>query len=143
MAVLDEGDPPIRKRGTHDEYPEWWQVEAAIRGQPVEGWVHSRYLRAGTSKTQDWPERGALPAAHLSRHKHRRDSFGRCFPINEEGRPYRTAEDEAGRRKQPLEIARYLDPGNAQHQRYAAGDSGAEIYAYDFCSLARAYLPRV
>ncbi len=145
LAVLGEGDL-IRKRRAHAERPDWWYVEATIDDATAKGWVDSTFLQAGAPPPEVWRKRGRLPASHLGRQGQTRSSAeGRCYPLNEDAAPRRTASQPAECRDQLGRIVDFLDPGNDEHLRYwgAKGDHQAEIYVHDFCALARVFVPRV
>ncbi|MEQ8652988.1 MAG: N-acetylmuramidase domain-containing protein [Kiloniellales bacterium] len=145
LAVLSEGNP-LRKLRAHAEQPDWWFVEATLDAASAKGWVESADLQPGAPMSPAWPKRARLPASHLGRQGQMRSSAeGRCYPLNEEGMPTRSATEPAERREQLGKIANYLDPANSEHLRYMPSEEGnhVEAYAYDFCALARVFIPRV
>ncbi len=75
----------------------------------------------------------------------RRFDGGRAFPLGEPGRPRRTSDDAGERVTQLRAIIDYLDSASPGHLRYKPRGSTTfcNIYAYDLCTLAGAYLPRV
>jgi predicted chitinase len=132
----------------------WGVVRARVNGQVVEGYVSVAHLGKLTAKdkekaveTETLPER-AIPEVHLSRNNPtvtRRRDGGRAHPLGEPGCPGRTGRTPETRRRQLIEIVRYLDCESDAHLRYLprSRTTFCNVYAYDYCYLAGAYLPRV
>ncbi len=125
--------------------PLWWQVQVALGGGLVTGFVNAHYLSALTkpAPVADAPALPAsLPVCHLKPSKHRRrDDVGQAFPLDEPEMPARTTADPAT----TLAIIRWLEPDKSSHARYkaAGGKTYCNIYAYDFCQRMQVFLPRV
>lgn len=130
----------------------WARVRVAIGGQLTEGLVSAQHLRAATTRavtalaTARAPL--AIPAVHLQEGRRdvtRRRDGGHAFPLGEPSMPRRRAADPVRRAAQMHEIIAYLDSERRSHLRYGPKTTATycNIYAYDYCYLAGAYLPRV
>ena len=86
-----------------------------------------------------WPE------AHATRRNITRNDRGGVYKLSEQGAPARDpSADSASKAEALRRIALWLDPkGSARYQRGESGRTRCNIYAYDFVTLAGAYLPRV
>lgn len=85
----------------------------------------------------------AIPAVHLdSKGTTRKLNRKRPFRLDEAGRPNR---QNKGSVSELTDILDWLDVENAQHLRYQPTKTKTycNIYAYDYCTLAGAYMPRV
>lgn len=148
----------------------WFLVRVLVGGQLTQGFVHGDFLDeiavaatpkavarraiaggAKKAKVRSAATAGAsatIPAVHLGEGrpdvKRARDG-GHAHPLGEPGMPRRTEGSDEARAGQLLDIVRYLDPEKASHARYAPKTTATycNVYAYDFCYLAGAYLPRV
>lgn len=90
----------------------------------------------------------AIPEVHLpivGRTVSRNQTAGRAFPLNEPNQPTRDGSTSTQQRNQLTQIINWLRVEVSQ--RYAPVPSQhktfCNIYAYDYCYLARTYLPRV
>ena len=132
----------------------WVKVRAVQNGQVLEGFVASRYL----AKILQKPEVSAPPPiteegfqiqpVHLSENRSditRLRDGGRAYPIGEAGRPRLTGTEIDTKVRNLIAIINYLNPENTNHKRYwpQGRTTYCNIYAYDYCYLARVYLPRV
>jgi predicted chitinase len=147
LATLPQGTPVAVLGDAGDG---WVRVHVVIGGQTVEGFVSAAFLRATAPAAvhpEAPPQPRAIPPVHLQEGRRdvtRRGTSGRAFPLGEAGMPRRTG--AASRRAgQLLDIVAWLDNENRAHQRYGPTTSATfcNIYAYDYCHLAQAYLPRV
>ena len=91
-----------------------------------------------------------LPEVHLRRKPgaitRRTDlpNHGGAYPLSEANMPRRNAILPQKRREEIASIIQWLDSENVGHLRYRpTGPTYCNIYAYDFCTLAGVYLPRV
>ncbi|MCZ7582837.1 MAG: glycoside hydrolase family 19 protein [Deltaproteobacteria bacterium] len=126
----------------------WSKVRAVLSGRVCEGFVSSQYLQPAASAPEAPAIDFAIPPAHLKDNRPditRVRDGGRAYPLGEANRPSRPGPHAGDRANQLLAIARYLDSENPAHERYwpKGGTTYCNIYAYDFCCLAGAYLPRV
>jgi len=143
VAILSEPAP----RG-------WSLVRCDLHGRLIEGFVATAFLaplapRAATvTGTRLIPRPIVIPPAHLrtgNRRVTRARDGGRAHPLGEAGVPRRSGSRAPTKARQLLDIVAYLDCEQTAHRRYRAtrGKTFCNIYAYDYCYLAGAYLPRV
>lgn len=129
------------------EAPGWWRVSTEVAGQPLEGFVTAEFLKAVASGAQAMSGR-VPPEVHLPHSpgvEVTRRNERRAHPLNEVSMPRRRVgtTDPAG---DLTRIIEWLDVENDAHLRWKPIPNGAtfcNIYAYDVCYLAGAYLPRV
>ncbi|WP_128543081.1 SH3 domain-containing protein [Larkinella soli] len=123
----------------------WWEVSTTIEGTDVEGFVSSAFLVPETAFVPPLPH-SSLSPVHLSTNKPvvRANKDRMAFALNEPGQKTRdktgSGEEKAA---QLTAIVNWL--GVEKNNRYAPTPSQTfcNIYAYDYCFLAGAYLPRV
>jgi hypothetical protein len=138
----------------------WLRVRVELNGTLREGYVAMRYLAplpAPVMPEAVQPLDGepmpavaerAVSAVHLREDRPditRAFDGGRAFPLGEPDRPRRDGGMVDERVAQVLVIVDYLDSASPAHKRYApkGGTTYCNIYAYDFCTLGGAFLPRV
>jgi hypothetical protein len=147
IAVLPNGHVVRLLQGRPDEA--WCRVETVLQGGSVQGFVARRNL---APIAQDEPReaavsRGAeLPAVHLRADNPasaRSRTSGRAFPLAEPGAPRRSGGSPAERRAELAAIVDWLAVDTSARYQPAEGATYCNIYAYDYCSLAGVYLPRV
>jgi len=134
---------------TNSSNPDWWLVSALVNSNTFSGYVASRYLR-------EIPV--AVPAQQLNPHKviavhyatspdsNRASINARHAPLSEANLPLRDVSPSAARLTKIADvykIADYLDVANSARYQPTPKSTYCNIYAYDFCYLAQAYLPRV
>lgn len=75
----------------------------------------------------------------------RQHDGGRAFPLGEPGRPVRTGASAEEKAASLGAVIEWLGVDDPTHRRYPRQGSTTfcNIYAYDYCHLAGAYLPRV
>lgn len=143
IAVLPEGTI-VDKLG--DAGDGWWRVRTTLNGVAVEGFVSARYL-ARVLATDPTPTiTVAVGPVHLEEGRRditRAGTSGRAYPLGEPGRPPAPSGVGAGRRDGLLAIIDWLDVEAGARWRPGGGATFCNIYAYDVCYLAGAFLPRV
>jgi hypothetical protein len=81
---------------------------------------------------------------HLSTtHKVSRDNTRWAFPLNENDQPIRAGNNAETKVEMIHEIIDWLDVEDSERYRKGNGSTYCNIYAYDFCYLSQAYIPRV
>lgn len=124
----------------------WWQVSTKLQGSDLTGFVNRTFL----VKIEDFtdPETvNTIASVHLQRTAavtRRNKAF--AFALNEAGQPRRDTTASPGDKVEALtRIVDWLDVENTAHLRYKpiTNATYCNIYAYDYCYLARVYLPRV
>lgn len=124
----------------------WIMAEAELGGQTVTGYVERRFLTA-PEEFEHWlpPQEGITEVHMATGHPGARRGKGayRPFPISESDAPTRDVQGNPEERAAQLtRILKWLDVENSA--RYQPGrHTYCNVYVYDFCYLARAYLPRV
>jgi hypothetical protein len=114
----------------------WWKVSTTVANVNLTGCVDSQFLEAAPSTG------GTVPAVHLPNPTSlvARTNKRWAFALNEEDPPTRDGTDPADL----TAIVKWLDVQKATHLRYKpTAATFCNIYAYDYCYLAGAYLPRV
>jgi predicted chitinase len=152
MATLAQGSL-VAKIADATE-PGWVRVRVVLNGQLAEGFVKSEFLRAvspaarAAAPVEPITATTDIPPVHLQEGRSditRQRDGGQAFPLGEPGMPRRTGSDPATKVRQLLAIVDYLDTEKKAHARYGPKTTATycNIYAYDYCYLARVYLPRV
>lgn len=143
MAVLHAGQQVQRLAGDSTAY--WWQISAEVGGTSLTGWVASDYLEPVQASPSAPDSFTALRAVHLSEGPQttRAVDGRRAFPLGEPGIPRRNATTHAGKVEDLGRIIQALDVENSARYLPDGGTTYCNIYAYDYCYLARVYLPRV
>lgn len=150
MAALAQGTPVAKVADAAE--PGWIRVRAVLGGQLAEGFVKTEFLRSIAPEDARRVSRatGAAEVRPVNLKEGRSDvtrrgDSGRAFPLGEAGMPRRTASDPATRVRQLVDIVNYLDSEKRTHARYGPKTSATfcNIYACDYCYLAKVYLPRV
>lgn len=147
IAVLPQGHRVEKLEEATDSA--WWRVVTEVGGSAVEGFVAQRFLATALPAPAAQPApaaatTGPFPAVHLEAGRadiHRRRDGGRAYPLGELDRPPRAD----GTIATLTTIADWLAVDDPAHLRYQRKGSTTfcNIYAYDYCELAGAYLPRV
>jgi hypothetical protein len=137
LGVLPQ-DSVVEKLGDADA-PGWWRVKAVLSGTAVEGYVASRYL-AAESQSVGLVHTGLRPVHLETGGPVRRNATGqRASPLNEPNQPIRSLPDPAALSS----IVAWLAVERSARYQPIGGTTFCNIYAYDYCCLAAAYLPRV
>ena len=128
---------------------DWLKISAIVNGNSLVGYVASRYLReipatvpAGQKNPHNVPE-----VNYASSPDSRRDSItARHEPLGEANMPQRNVGSGATPATKIADIYKivdYLDVVNSARYQPTSKTTYCNIYTYDFCYLAQAYLPRV
>jgi hypothetical protein len=134
------------KKLAESSTPGWWEVSTTLDGGNMTGFINSTFL----TPTADFvpPESvSGIKSVHLTRTASvARSNKAFAFALNENGQPRRDPNASAANKAAKLtEIVEWLDVANTNHLRYKRLPNATycNIYAYDYCFLARVYLPRV
>lgn len=141
IALLPQGHLVTKIRVSPNN-PNWVEISTILSGALFVGYVNGTYL--AESDTVVFPVFDQLGGVHLEPPKGLRAKRGMwAYPLSETNLPKRNLNASAAVQKQALlDIVDWLDV--TQSDRYRPGrDTYCNIYAYDYCSLAGAYLPRV
>lgn len=120
-------------------------MDTILAGNPLEGFLAHRFLKA-EGDFQEAPAESGVRAVHLRENRPevtRQNQNLLAFPLGEAGRPARDPANPAVHVAQLLEIVDYLSVDTSLRYAKRNGDTFCNIYAYDYCYLANAYLPRV
>lgn len=142
IAVLPQGASVIRLAVAAGD---WWHVRVELQGAAVEGFANSKFLAAAETPT-DLASASQIGPVHLKENRTditRDRDGGRAYPIGEPDRPRRLSGDAAARRAGLLAIIDWLNVEQGERWLPAGGTTYCNIYTYDVCYLAGAYLPRV
>ncbi len=132
---------------TNNSNPDWWFVSAIVNGNTINGYVASRYLREIPVLTAQQLNPHGVTAVHYAKspESNRASINARHAPLSEANLPQRNigaGATPATKITDVYTIVNFLDVVNSA--RYQPTKSTyCNIYAYDFCYLAQAYLPRV
>ncbi|MBS1830893.1 MAG: SH3 domain-containing protein [Acidobacteria bacterium] len=119
----------------------WWKIRTTFHNTPLEGFVHSQHLEpAATAPTRATTT--GITAVHLGEHANAKldSTGGRAFALGDPTKPRRgsaTPATDLGT------IIGYLDVERSARYQPTSASTFCNIYAYDYCYLAKAYLPRV
>ncbi len=121
----------------------WWRVTTTLNDSPAEGFVNRKFLSpaGGPAPTAQGISRVDLPTTGMSV---TRENKLRSHPLTEEPPTRRHSSDTAEKRVEA--IRRLIDWFKVESSaRYlpGGGSTFCNIYAYDYCFMTEAYLPRV
>lgn len=136
VAPLPGGQRVIRLSNSGD--PGWWRISTVLDGHPLEGFVANSHLQEATAPYPVPPVHRAATARRSQPANQTGDK-----PLGESGQPVRTAADSKGKVEQLRNIITWLDVEHEARYEATGGATYCNIYAYDYCFLADAYLPRV
>jgi hypothetical protein len=141
LALLPQGQL-VDKIRVAPGTTKWFEVSTILNGTLFTGFVDGSFLaeRANTV----FPVFNQLQGVHLEPPQAMRAKRGTwAYPLSEPNMPKRNIQADLEERKQELlRIVDWLDVPNSD--RYQPGQNTyCNIYAYDYCCLADAYLPRV
>ncbi|MGH9657677.1 MAG: SH3 domain-containing protein [Bryobacteraceae bacterium] len=139
IALLPQGHLVTKLADADD--PAWIRVSTTLDGASLEGFVAREHLlpEAGAPTP---PAAAGLRPVHLRENRPevtRQNQSLLAFPLGESDRPSRTAPDPA----ELVAIVDYLAVDSSPRYQKRHGDTFCNIYAYDYCCLARVFLPRV
>lgn len=124
---------------------DWWKVQTTLHGRTATGFVNKEYLSpANEVAPQDAPPRVAavhLPTAGLS--VTRANAWHAC-PLTEVPPVIRDENDGPAEKVSALrQIIDWLDVERSPRYLARGRTTFCNIYAYDYCYLAKAYLPHI
>lgn len=134
----------VNKLG-ESEQPDWWRISTHFKDVDWEGFSKRTLMvpDAGFSPTES---SNRITPVHLQRSSPviRNQKGLEAFRLNEQPQPSRDANGTAAQKVEQLgQVIDWL--GVSHNKRYLPTESATfcNIYAYDYCCLAGAYLPRV
>lgn len=123
----------------------WWKVQVSLNGATTTGFVNNRFLSPASEGTEETEQNGVV-AAHLSTTGIivTRQGFSRAHPLTEVPPVKRKQTDPAAERVSAIrQIIGWLKVTTSARYRPTGGSTYCNIYAYDYCFMTGAYLPRV
>lgn len=146
IVVLPQGTP-VDKTGDSN-LAGWFEVETVVAGKKLRGHVNGKFLGSvGTAFPTARATDGKLPPADLGpRMTEKRSVTGsRAYSIGEAGKPDKPSTHPSGKALGIVRIIDWLDVGNPSHLRWVRSGKKTfcNIYVYDVCDTAGAYIPRV
>jgi hypothetical protein len=126
----------------------WFEVETKVADTKLRGHLNSAHLGpVGTTFPTAHTTAGKLPIADLgSKISEKRSATGtRAYSIGELGKPGKPTTHASGKAAGIVRIIDWLDVGKSSHLRWqgAGGKTFCNVYVYDVCDTAGAYIPRV
>lgn len=124
----------------------WWNVRATIDGITKDGFVNRKYLSPAGSEDVTVETHTGIVEVHLptaGRNIVRSSKAGRQFPLTENPPVRRLANDPAPQRVAAIQqlISWFAVEDSARYDKDES--TYCNIYAYDYCFMTGAYLPRV
>ena len=124
----------------------WLHVTANVHNTPLDGYVSWAYVVEVDAAAAADAVSNSITPVNLSTSQSitRNQVNGRAFPLNEQNMPERgpAALPEA-RVAQLWQIMDFLDVEHSARYQPTSSQTFCNIYAYDYCCRANAYLPRV
>jgi hypothetical protein len=141
IAALPQGQTVLKLDQANDI---WWKVQTEFKAHQLEGFVNSRYLLPA-NQSEPLPSASRISSIQLAGNAGRRSSVdGRAYPLDEPDMPRREPSGEPAAKLGSLQnILDFLDVERSARYQPTSAATFCNIYAYDYCYLARAYLPRV
>ncbi len=142
LALLPMGQPVVQR--SESSVKPWWEVSTTLQGAALEGFVNSEYLvPAGTFVAP--PVHRSLSPVHLrTTNSVTRNGVNRAYPLNEASQPTRDPVSASGDKVKALgQIIKWLDVEHKARYRPTSTSTYCNVYSYDYCYLAGAYIPRV
>jgi len=126
---------------------DWWLVAITINGENLVGYVASRYLKPQTDTPQTVNPNNVIPVNYPTTPSSNLNSVNARFaPLSETDLPKRniSATATVATKNAAIETAiNYLNVEKSLRYQPTPQSTYCNIYAYDLCYLAQAYLPRV
>jgi hypothetical protein len=141
LAVIPHGHE-VSKLGD-SEVPKWWRVSTTLNGSTAEGFVNSKFLSPADEPIVTAAEIVAvdLPTTGMTVTL---DNRLRAHPLTEEPLVKRHASDPAETRVAAIrELIDWFKVKSSKRYVPSGGSTFCNIYAYDYCFMTGAYLPRV
>ncbi len=141
LAVIPHGHEVSKLADS--EVPNWWRVSTTLNGSTAEGFVNSRFLSPADGPGVTAAEIVAVDLPTTGMTVTRANKF-RPFPLTEEPPVKRHANDPADTRVSAIrQLIDWLKVESSVRYLPAGGSTFCNIYAYDYCYMTGAYLPRV
>jgi hypothetical protein len=142
IAVIPHGHA-VTKLGDSNN-PNWWRVETALNGTTATGFVNKKFLSPATGSTPVAHQ--GVVAAHLSTAGMTvtRQNARRAHPLTEVPPVKRHQNDSTAQKVDALrQLIDWFKVESSPRYLPTGGATFCNIYTYDYCFMADAYLPRV
>ena len=141
LAVIPHGHPVSKL--AEAEVPKWWRVNTTLNGSPAEGFVNSKFLSPEDGSIATASEIVAVDLPTTGMTVTRANKL-RAHPLTETPPTKRRASDPADTRVSALrQLIDWFKVESSARYLPGGGSTFCNIYAYDYCFMTEAYLPRV
>ena len=123
---------------------DWSRVRTQLTGMSVTGYVASAFLVEADELPELAAANALVPVHLLSQSPVKRSMAGRrAFALNETNLPRRDASAPSEKARELIAIVKWLRVDQSARYLPSGSTTFCNIYAYDYCYLGNAYLPRV
>ncbi len=142
LAVIPPGHKVIKLEEA--DVPNWWRIETTLTGATATGFVNKKFLSPADEVTE--PEQSGVRACHLSTSglSVTLQNFRRAHPLTSEP-PVRRRSDQTPQERVSAirQLIDWFRVENSPRYLPGGGNTFCNIYAYDYCYMTGAFLPRV
>ncbi|HEV8168634.1 MAG TPA: hypothetical protein VGP59_04775, partial [Pyrinomonadaceae bacterium] len=125
------------------EVPKWWRVNTTLNGSVAEGFVNSKFLSPSDGPAATAQEIVAVDLPTTGMTVTRANKL-RAHPLTETPPIKRKALDPAATRVSAIrQLIDWFKVESSARYLASGGATFCNIYAYDYCFMTEAYLPRV
>ncbi len=145
VAVLNQGDI-VEEIQSDDSTEKWIKIKTKINDKEVEGFLFKFFLVPFQNHNEVAEVVREVSAVHMKQNWDRitrENRSGRAYPIGEADRPSMDMTSIEKRNESIHKIIDYLDVEVSERYEPGNNKTFCNIYAYDYCYLAGAYIPRV
>ena len=141
LAVIPHGHEVSKL--AESEVPKWWRVRTTLNGSPAEGFVNSKFLSPADGPGVTAQEIVAVDLPTTGMTVTRANKL-RAHPLTEVPPTKRHAADPAATRVSAVrQLIDWFKVESSVRYLPSGGSTFCNIYAYDYCFMTEAYLPRV
>ena len=141
LAVIPHGHSVSKL--AESEVPKWWRVSTTLNNSPAEGFVNSKFLSPEGEPAATASEIVAVDLPTTGKTVTRANKL-RPFPLTEVPPTKRRASDPAEMRVSAIRtLIDWFKVESSVRYLPSGGATFCNIYAYDYCFMTEAYLPRV
>lgn len=142
LAVIPSGQKVTKLEDSN--VVNWWKVQTTLNGVDVTGFVNKKFLTPADEITLD--EHQGVTATHLSTTgiTVTRQNASRAHPLTEVPPAKRKQNDPQPQRVSALkQLIEWFRVESSPRYLPTGGATFCNIYVYDYCYMAEAFLPRV
>lgn len=141
LAVIPHGHEVSKL--AESEVQQWWRVRTILNGSPAEGFVNSKFLSPADGPGATAQEIVAVDLPTTGMTVTRANKL-RAHPLTETPPTMRHAADPAQTRVSAVrQLIDWFKVESSVRYLPSGGSTFCNIYAYDYCFMTEAYLPRV